>query len=279
MALPGHWKPLERASTPAENAMNRDESARYAIYYAPEEGSSLHEFGSRWLGRDAIRGVSIEQYSIAGFEAARFEQITEAPRHYGFHGTLKAPFHLACGTGSEQLLGAAAALAAETNPFAISSLKLKWLGRFLALVPGGFSRELHDLAAACVRHFDAFRAPPSREELAKRRSSQLTATQEKLLDRWGYPYVMEEFRFHLTLTGPMDDEAERNAVFASAELLSRPLRNLPVPISTLCIFRQPDRQSPFRLIHRVTFRSRVMASDDFQSLRANNIEPRTTRPR
>ena len=34
--------------------------------------------------------------------------------------------------------------------------------------------------------------------------SGLTDRQEALLTQWGYPYVMEEFRFHITLTGALD---------------------------------------------------------------------------
>lgn len=233
--------------------MQENSVGRYAIYYAPEEGSALHEFGRRWLGRNELTGEAVEQYPIPGFDPFRLRELTESPRHYGFHGTLKAPFHLADGARSQQLLLAAQELAAKLPPFVIGSLELKWMGKFLALVPSDFSTEMQDLAAVCVRHFDAFRAPPSERELAKRRSSALTDRQIELLHRWGYPYVMDQFRFHLTLTGPMEDASERSSILTAAESLTRSLRKSPLFVSSFCLFQQTHIKAPFRLTHRWAF--------------------------
>ncbi len=233
--------------------MHGNSAGRYAIYHAPEEGSALHEFGRRWLGRNELTGEAVAQYAIPGFDPARLRQITESPRHYGFHGTLKAPFHLANGARSEDLLVTARELAARSRPPAIGSLELKWMGKFLALVPASFNKEIEDFAAACVRHFDAFRAPPTEQELIVRRSAGLTERQLELLDRWGYPYVMDQFRFHLTLTGPMENAAEMDSILVAAESLTRPLRKSPLLISSFCLFQQPHLRAPFRLTHRWPF--------------------------
>ena len=51
-----------------------------------------------------------------------------------------------------------------------------------------------------------FARPPGAAELERRRKAGLSAAQEKMLLRWGYPYVLDEFRFHLTLTGRLQPE-------------------------------------------------------------------------
>lgn len=201
--------------------MNQSFTRRYAIYYAPEEGSPLHEFGRKWLGRDAITGQEVANCPVPSFSKERVRELTEFPRHYGFHATLKPPFHLADGAQPGQLYAAVLTLVSEISSFSLESLELNWIGKFLALVPTGPSRQLSYLAAECVRRLDGFRAPPSGEELAKRRCAGLTGKQEKMLERWGYPYLMEEFRFHLSLTGTMTDATERERIFPSVDLLVR----------------------------------------------------------
>jgi putative phosphonate metabolism protein len=236
--------------------MHGNPQGRYALYFAPEERSALYEFGRHWLGRDTVSGKPVSSFSIPGLSQERVRELTESPRHYGFHGTLKPPFHLAEGFNVKELYSAAGSLAMELSPLPLGFLELRWLDTFLALVPPNPGKELYDLAAACVRRLDPFRAPHSGEELARRRASGLTENQERLLARWGYPYVMEEFRFHLTLTGPMKDSVERDCIFSSAEPLTRSIRNAPTEISSLCIFEQKNRATPFRLTHRFPLQGR-----------------------
>jgi putative phosphonate metabolism protein len=228
-------------------------SERYAIYFAPLAGSDLAGFGDRWLGRSADSGASLEQPALSGFDAARVRDLTEAPRHYGFHGTLKPPFRLADGCEVGDLRQALAGAAAQQRGFAIEDLTLEGIGGFIALVPDRPSPALSDLAARCVSEFDRYRAPPDAGELARRHAAGLTARQTELLARWGYPYVLDEFRFHLTLTGPIVDAAERARVARLLGPLVAPLLLQPVPVRELCLFHQPDRATPFRLIERFPF--------------------------
>lgn len=233
--------------------MQNRSKGRFAVYYAPEEEASLHEFGRNWLGRDAITGQAIEASPVSGLSAERRHEITESPRHYGFHGTLKPPFHLADGFDPDQLYASVRSLASEVEPFSLGLLELRWLGNFLALAPSQPNRQVSRLASECVSRLDSFRAPPSREELARRRASGLTPNQERLLRQWGYPYVMEELRFHLSLTGPMRDPAEKERVFSAADILAFPLRSAPIDVTSLCIFEQEDRKAPFYLTRRFAF--------------------------
>lgn len=175
--------------------------SRYAIYYMPRDGD-LATFGAHWLGWDAARGCEVPQPDVPELEA-----LTRTPRKYGFHGTLKPPFRLAPGTTPQTLSQAVAALAKTVAPATAPGLQLSRLGRFFALTPEGDDTGIARVAAACVTELDSFRAPLNADELAKRRKSPLSPRQEVLLEEWGYPYVLEMFRFHLTLTGQVPREA------------------------------------------------------------------------
>jgi putative phosphonate metabolism protein len=227
--------------------------ARHAIYFAPARDSALARFGDRWLGRDVESGALLEQPRLHAIAPARLRRLTEAPRHYGFHGTLKPPFVLAADSDANRLQAALSAFVAGQPAFVIPRLKLAAIGDFLALAPAGPVAPLNALAAACVEAFDAFRKPPEAAELARRLAAGLTPRQSELLARWGYPYVFDEFRFHLTLTGSIADAAERETVRAALQPHLDPILADPLPVDALCLFRQSDRDAPFRLIARYGF--------------------------
>lgn len=171
---------------------------RFAVYDLPAE-PELARRGAAWLGWDAEHGTNCEQPNMPGLD-----DVTVTPRKYGFHGTLKAPFKLVDGVGLDELSSAVAALAMCTSAVRCDGLKITRLSRFLALVPTGDTTALSQLAARCVTSLDLFRAMPSDAELARRRSAGLTPEQDALLMKWGYPYVLDEFNFHITLTGALD---------------------------------------------------------------------------
>ncbi|WP_342077726.1 DUF1045 domain-containing protein [Yoonia sp. SS1-5] len=217
--------------------------SRFAIYYVPPEGP-LATFGATWLGWDILRGATMPQFNVPGLD-----DITMTPRKYGFHGTLKPPFHLKPGQTQAALETAVAAMASRIAPAICDGLRLTPLSRFLALTPYGALGQLQQVAEACVRELDDFRAPASASELTKRRAAGLTERQDALLTRWGYPYVMEEFRFHLTLTGKLPEDA----VPHWTTVVVRDLPKLPRPFVVnqiaLCGERRDGR---FELIHRYT---------------------------
>ena len=213
---------------------------RYAIYYAPPPGSALAHFGSEWLGRDAQSGDTIQPRDLHEITSDQWRAAISAPAAYGFHGTLKPPFPLAPGTGEADLFDAVAALGASQAPVTLGRMRLMRLGGFLALMPEQ-ADGIAALAARCVRELDRFRAPPSAAELDRRRAKGLSTAQEDLLQHWGYPYVFEEFRFHLTLTGSLPD-AEADVFEALLETRFAPLREQRVSIDDICVFRQETRQ-------------------------------------
>ena len=172
---------------------------RFSIYYLPPDGA-LADFGAEWLGWDVARGRSVAQPALPGLD-----DVTTTPRKYGFHGTLKPPFRLAERRKPDDLAKATATLAAACAPARCEGLHLGRLGRFLALTPVGDTAGIARVAATVVRDLDEFRAPASDAELARRREAGLSPEQEALLAAWGYPYVMGQFRFHLTLTGRLPE--------------------------------------------------------------------------
>lgn len=184
---------------------------RLAIYYSPEPESQLATAAAAWLGRD-IRGEAISRRAVPGLTGTRLNKILSAPFHYAFHGTIKPPFRLAPGVTIEEVAQRLESFAAGWQPFSLPPLTLSYMHDFFCLLPAEPSPHLHVLAARAVEDFDDFRHPPSQEEIAKRRQAGLTPLQEKMLLTWGYPYVMDEFRFHLTLTGKVMDDREKEII-------------------------------------------------------------------
>jgi putative phosphonate metabolism protein len=224
--------------------------ARSAIYFAPPPGSALETFGCHWLGR-ALDGSPLAQPAVPGIEPARLIEITRSPRHYGFHGTLKAPFGLAEGATPDALDDAVHAFARRRRPFEIT-LAVGSLGGFIALLPATRSAALGVLAADCVEAFESFRAPLDEAEIARRRAGGLTPRQDRHLFRYGYPYVLDDFRFHMTLTERLQPP-ERDRMLAILGARAAPLCAAPLTIDAVAVFEQPARAAPFTLRRRFAF--------------------------
>ena len=220
--------------------------ARYAVYAAPEPGP-LADFAARWLGWDPATGETRMHPQIDGLPAP-IAELTATPRKYGFHATLKPPFRLPDSSGRAALEADLAALAAGLPAVMLEGLALTRIGGFLALTPEGDTRALERFATAVVIGLDAHRAPAPRAEIERRRAAGLTPTQDAYLAHWGYPYVLDEFRFHFTLTGKLDPEAGA-AVRAALWPLLWPLLPRPFPIRELCLFGEDDA-GLFHLIAR-----------------------------
>ncbi|MAU53640.1 MAG: phosphonate metabolism protein [Roseovarius sp.] len=219
--------------------------ARYAIYFTPAPGP-LADFGAAWLGWDPVRGAPCPHPALD----LPVAEITATPRRYGLHATMKPPFRLAPGQTGAALSEALAAFCADHAPAVLDGLGLARLGRFIALRPEGDEGALNALAAATVRAFDPFRAPLTEAELARRRARPLTRAQEANLRAWGYPYVMDAFRFHITLTGDLPTDTLAAVQAALAPRLA-PILPRPFVIDALSLLGE-DPQGRFHLIHRHT---------------------------
>lgn len=219
---------------------------RFAVYYAPRPGA-FADRAAAWLGWDAAAGAAVAQPVLQGLPAALAE-LTSDPRRYGFHGTIRAPFRPAAGVLPEDVTAAVAGLARRLPPVLCDGLRLENIDGFLALTPEGCEAALLELAAAVVEGTDALRAPLTAAEIARRRPDRLSARQRVLLELWGYPFVMEEFRFHLTLTDRLPaDMAGAVARVAAAQFA--PVLPRPFEIEDLCLFGE-DAAGRFHLLSR-----------------------------
>ena len=216
---------------------------RYAIYYTPK--GALAEAGAAWLGWDLARGRAVAHPEVRGLDVAA---LTETPRKYGLHATIKPPFVLAEGASADGVLTEFKTLCKRLAPVTLDGLALTPLGRFLALTPAGDTAALNAMAAEVVRGLDTFRAPPTEAELARRRQANLTPEQEANLSQWGYPYVMEAFRFHITLTGKLPKGDLPQVTAALAPYITPHLPQPFVLDSLTLVGQAPDGM--FHEVHR-----------------------------
>lgn len=228
---------------------------RYAIYFAPRSGTAWSRFGARWLCRDAISRQPSKPYQVRGMTSESLLACTAEPRRYGFHATLKPPFALAGGATEQALHAALESIAARHQAFSLGPLRVQVIGGFLALVAAHPPDALARLAASCVRTLDHLREPPGADELARRRMAGLNARQECLLERWGYPYVMDQWRFHMTLTGKVDEPVRTLLQGWLQQKVAR-LSIEPMEFDSLCLFEQPGSGADFQLTRRITLRPR-----------------------
>lgn len=230
---------------------------RYAVYYAPDVDSDWWLFGNRWLGRDPLAGTPLDQPDLPGVAPQRLADLTADARRYGLHATLKPPFRLAPDSDLTQLDASIVRLAAMQRPFALGRIEVGMLGHFIALQLKDMPHELVDLASDCVQLLDAFRRAAPESEIARRRSAGLTATQDELLQRWGYPYVLSEWRFHMTLTGPVG-RSEAVELLAWLRPHVERLNWTPLVVDGLCLFEETFPGAPFRLRRRYGFDGSVI---------------------
>ena len=224
-----------------------EDYARYAIFWAPPADSGLARFGASWLGWDSETGAEVPRPEVR--LPRPLSEMTRAPWRYGFHGTLKPPFRLAKGMRGADLDHELAALFARLPPATIPRLALSSRLGFAALMPSGPAPEIDAVAAVCIRELDEFRAPPSEIELSRRRATDLTPRQEMNLVRWGYPYVFEDYRFHVTLSGRLQ-EGEAETFLAEVAPLVAPHLSWVYRFEDICLFGDPGANRGFRVLRR-----------------------------
>ena len=221
-------------------------SARYAIYFSPAKHSPWWDFGAQWLGRDECDDKALAQPVLTQIGLTDLNSITAEPRRYGFHATLKAPFHLRDGFSVDALAERVQALASRLRPVSLGPLQLVTLGDFVALTPVAATEELATLAAACVVELDDLRAPLTAAELARRRIEQLSTREQELLRQYGYPYVLDRYRLHFTLSGPVPRATAQSVMQAVAQPVARLNSAAPLLLDRLCLFVETAPGQPFK---------------------------------
>ena len=227
---------------------------RYAIYFTPHPSTPLALFGASVLGYDSFSGESDTRMDLKGIAAAALEAATGAPRKYGFHATLAAPFYLDDKHAEASLLEALDAFCEQCGPASLGSLRVNALCGFIALTPER-APPVDELARQCVTFFDAFRAPLGPGDIVRRSNGRLTRRQQAHLMRWGYPYVFEDFRFHMTLTGSLAADEKSRFLSALTDAFA-PLAGETYDVDVVSLMRQADSHSCFEAIARKDLQGR-----------------------
>jgi putative phosphonate metabolism protein len=232
------------------------EDVRYAIYFVPQQDSELYRFGAAVLGYDCHTGDGVPFLEL-GIAASTWADLTEAPRTYGFHATLKAPFRLRPELREADLIAALRRFARGRNQRSAPILTpvVEPLADFIAIVPQSATAPIVQLATDCVTAFDHFRAPMSSEERARRLHAGLSARQAEHLEKWGYPYVLEDFRFHMTLTAGLDRDRRAALLKLLQEAFAKVHGSRAVAIDRIALVRQDSSAARFRVLAPAPFRS------------------------
>ena len=216
-------------------------SVRHAIYFTPERTSPWWRLGAHWLGRDEHDHAPLAQPVVSALAPRSLAAITTHPRRYGFHATLKAPFRLGAPHVEQDLVARLGQLAGTLRPVPLGAMQLARLGDFVALVPQHPVPAIEGIEEACVTRLDDLRAPLTPAELARRMPEHLDAREAELLARYGYPHVLDRFRFHMTLTDPVDAATAACVMRELSAEVARLNQTEPLVLDRLCLFveRQP----------------------------------------
>ncbi|MHB1122126.1 MAG: DUF1045 domain-containing protein [Ramlibacter sp.] len=220
---------------------------RHAVYFAPGRDSPWRAFGASWLGRDEILDAPCPQLA-SGRSAAEMTALTAEPRRYGFHATLKPPFRLSRSHSSDDLLTRLRQFATQQRRIPLGPLEPAWMDGFVALVPAAASPALQSLAAACVTELDDMRAPATPAERERRSIATGDVRGQELMERYGYPHVLERFRFHMTLTGPVSALVAQDVIAQLTPTVVRLNEQAPLVLDRLCLFVQQGPHAAFRRV-------------------------------
>ncbi len=219
---------------------------RYAICFTPSASDPLSHVAASWLGRNVFSGEMVEPPAIRGLGIHEIAFHTAVPRRYGFHGVLKAPFHLSSEVSEPQLLRDLMRFCGTLSPFQIPRLEVARLGTFYSLSPIRPCDQVHFLSSAIVQEFDRFRAPLSEADIERSDPDGLSAAQFANLYRWGNPYVMDEFRFHMPVTGPVN-AVDMPRIEQALRAMFDPVLAEPVTVSNVALMIEEGAGGPFRV--------------------------------
>lgn len=75
----------------------------------------------------------------------------------------------------------------------------------------------------------------------------LSPRQVELLDRWGYPYVMDQFRMHMTLSDPLNESAGPSMLDGAKKFFA-PVLSTSHLLDRICIYEETEPGAPFSRI-------------------------------
>ena len=241
-------------------------TARYAVYFTPADGTALARFGAIVLGREVTThkerrnpDAAIAAHSDTGSgvktttgrnedivpfaDASLWRRYTEKPAHYGFHATIKAPFELAADCTAAELLSELSSFCANQPAIALTDLAPTSLQAFTALTLPTQPNELIELAADVVKHFEPYRQELTSADRQRRQIATLSPSQLDNLEHYGYPYIFDDFQFHMTLSDALPPDEDRFLPWVRS-IYQQMVLQTPL-LDRLCVFRQVDRTTPF----------------------------------
>jgi hypothetical protein len=227
-------------------ASSRSSFARYAIYYTPQPGTALAAFGRSWFGR-ANDGATLQAFSTSGFPGSGVAKIAAVPGRYtGLHALFRAPFALRDDVELGDLKSRLITFTSRRKAVETGPLTLARSGRYLVLRPIEPKPELDWLAAQCISAFEDFAAEPDDDGEDHRH---LSLYQRLLLKSFGHPNVMSEYRFSITLTGPLD-AAHLERVTQALWPVIGDICTEGVSVDGLSLFGDAGGRTPMRLVGR-----------------------------
>ncbi len=161
---------------------------------------------------------------------------------------MKAPFHLSPSCTERQLVNALQNFAGLGHAIRTFAPTVRLVSGFFAVAPLKAEASLDTLAASCTTLFDAYRAPMSPQERARRVALGLNRSQIRNLDRWGNPYALSEFRFHMTLTGAVPPRRRKAIVDTLLDGCDRMGVESSIAIDRLALVKQKTPDAAFRLV-------------------------------
>jgi len=150
---------------------------------------------------------------------------------------------------AEALKARLVSFAQRRKPVATGPLTLSRAGRFLVLRPVRPAPALDWLAAQCVTTYDSFAAPMSETDREERGAAHHNDYQRLLLESYGDTNVLNEYRFHITLTGPLDNSHLERVAQALWPVIEEICAD-GVTVDALSLFGDPGGRIPLKLIGR-----------------------------
>jgi len=231
-----------------------DEGPRYAVFFVPPAQSDLYRFGSAVIGYDCYAAEPVDQPIEFKSNPEDWRRLTAEPRRYGFHATLKAPFHLSPSCTEAQLVSAIQSFVGLGHAVPRIAPTVQILNGFAAIVPLNSDAALATLADSCTTIFDAFRAPMSARERAQRVALGLNQSQISNLDRWGYSYVLSDFQFHMTLTGKIQGRRRDKTLAVIQKCFHRLVGNREFAVDRIALLKQDGPSAFFRVVSHASLR-------------------------
>ena len=99
-----------------------------------------------------------------------------------------------------------------------------------------------------MRAFEPLRAPLNETDIARRRKSTLSERQDAQMLKWGYPYVFQDFHFHMTLSGRISIHKAQNTMPVLQQLFV-PVAPHPFIVRSVSVMGE-DACGMFHQIHR-----------------------------